>query len=126
MLTATAVARSSGATTFTIAELIGPVDANSSTSATTIAAQYTAGTGDVSATSATGAATSVAIPETQRYDCLVSRSRASPIQPPAEMPRKPVPARITPNHEVAVASGSARTRIRNFGMKAAMPPSANV
>src|SRR2546422_7389751 len=39
MLTATPVARMCGATTFTIVELTGPVEANNSSSATTIAVQ---------------------------------------------------------------------------------------
>src|SRR6266496_5169380 len=39
ILTATAVARISGATTFTIAELMGPVDENNSSCASTMAVQ---------------------------------------------------------------------------------------
>ena len=39
MLSATAVARTWGDTTFTIVELMGPVDANSSSSAATMAVQ---------------------------------------------------------------------------------------
>src|SRR5258708_40091627 len=43
MLRATAVARMCGETRLTMAELIGPVDANRHSSAATIAVQYTAG-----------------------------------------------------------------------------------
>src|SRR5205807_39935 len=64
---ATAVARICGETTLTIAELIGPVEANRHNSAATIAVQYTAGRGAASASSVSGAATSVTKPETQRY-----------------------------------------------------------
>src|SRR5438093_565559 len=45
MLTATAVARMCGATTLTIVDLMGPVDAKSSSSAATMAVQYTRGAG---------------------------------------------------------------------------------
>src|SRR2546425_13167515 len=70
MLTATAVARMCGATTFTSVELTGPVEANNSSSATTIAAQYTGGAGAARATRVRGAAPSVAIPDTHRYACF--------------------------------------------------------
>src|SRR5437870_4782553 len=75
MLNATAVARMCGETTLTIAELIGPVEANRHSSAATIAAQYTAGRGTASATSTRGAATSVATPDTHRYACRESRRK---------------------------------------------------
>src|ERR1041385_583105 len=67
MLRATAVARMWGETRLTIAELIGPVEAKRHSSATTIADQYTTGRGAARATSVSGAATSVATPDTQRY-----------------------------------------------------------
>src|SRR3989449_7287908 len=63
MLTATAVARMCGDTTFTIAELIGPVDANRSSSAATMAVQYTRGAGAARASRVSGAAAIVAIPD---------------------------------------------------------------
>src|SRR5437762_2372456 len=66
MLRATAVARISGATTLTIVELIGPVDANSSSSAVTMAVQYTEGAGAARAARVSGAAPSVATPEIHR------------------------------------------------------------
>src|SRR6266550_3053872 len=75
MLRATAVARMWGATTLTIAELIGPVEANRHSSAATIAVQYTAGCGAASATSVSGAAASVTTPETQRYACRETRRK---------------------------------------------------
>src|SRR5438093_597767 len=62
MLTATAVARILGSTTFTIIELMGLVEANRQSSAATIALQYTAGVGAVRATSVRGAAASVTGP----------------------------------------------------------------
>src|SRR3989441_11429992 len=69
MLKATAVARMCGETTLTIAELIGPVEANRHSSAATMAGQYTAGRGAASATRVSGAAASVTTPETQRDAC---------------------------------------------------------
>src|SRR5207245_8046805 len=69
MLNATAVARMCGETTLTIAELIGPVEANRHSSAATIAAQYTAGRGDDSASKVSGAASRVAPPDTHKYAC---------------------------------------------------------
>src|SRR2546430_12224520 len=53
---ATAVARTCGDTTFTIVELTGPVDANRSSSAATMAVQYTGGADAARATSVRGAA----------------------------------------------------------------------
>src|SRR6266511_2906144 len=64
MLAATAVARMWGDTTFTMAELTGPVDANRHSSAATIAGQQTAGARAARATSVSGAATSVPTPDT--------------------------------------------------------------
>src|SRR6266496_3900569 len=63
---ATAVARSVGATTLTMAELMGPVEAKRSSSVITMADMYTARVGERKATSAAGAAASVAHPETRR------------------------------------------------------------
>src|SRR5579863_2061191 len=65
-----AVARSHGATALMIAELIGPVLMNMNTSATTIAGRYTERRGSLRATQVTGAASSVTMPESQRYDCF--------------------------------------------------------
>src|SRR5947199_10406644 len=65
---ATALARSDGATKFTIAEFTGPVDAKTSTSAITIAVMYTGFDVFVNAMNATGAASSVETPHTHRYD----------------------------------------------------------
>src|SRR5439155_11232998 len=75
MLSATAVARTCGDTTFTIVELTGPVDANRSSSAATMAVQYTGGADAARATSVRGAAASVATPDTQRYACRDRRNR---------------------------------------------------
>src|SRR2546427_4185674 len=69
MLSATAVAHIPGDTTFTIAELIGPVEANRHSSAATMAGQYTAGRGDDSASKVSGAASRVAPPDTHKYAC---------------------------------------------------------
>src|SRR5436309_13480467 len=66
MLKATAVARMCGETTLTIAELIGPVEANRHSSGGTMAAEYTAGCGAASATRATGAGMSVTTHDHQR------------------------------------------------------------
>src|SRR5260370_18841775 len=76
MLRATAVARMCGETRLTMAELIGPVDANRHSSAATIAVQYTAGVVAARARSVSGAAASVTSPETHTYACLATR-RAS-------------------------------------------------
>src|SRR5712691_9562760 len=73
MLPATAVARMCGGTTLTIAELMGPVEANRHSSAATMAVQYTGGAGAARATSVSGAAASVAAPETQKYACFDTR-----------------------------------------------------
>ena len=63
MCSATAVARSVGATTLTMAELMGPVEANIRTSAATMHGRYTDGEGAVSASQASGQASRVATPE---------------------------------------------------------------
>src|SRR5439155_22232785 len=108
MLSATAVARTCGDTTFTIVELTGPVDANRSSSAATMAVQYTGGADAARATSVRGAAASVATPDTQRYACRDRRNRRSPNQPPPEVPRNPVTTTIAPDCTVACAFGMAR------------------
>ena len=74
----TAVARSVGATTLTIAELIGPVDMKIKISAITIAVRYVPRCELETATNVAGAARSVAIPETQRYDCFDLRPPPCP------------------------------------------------
>src|SRR2546430_8905867 len=101
MLAATAVARMRGSTTLTIIELIGPVDANRHSSATTIAVQYSAGGAAVRATGVRGAATSVTTPESQRYACRERRSSRWPSHPAAYVPRNPVATTIAPNCTVA-------------------------
>src|SRR5437773_11270913 len=75
MLTATAVARMCGDTTLTIVELMGPVDAKSSSSAATMAVQYTGGAGAARAAKVSGAAASVATPDTHRYACRSEERR---------------------------------------------------
>src|SRR5436305_12976547 len=97
MLTATAVARMVGSTTFTIIELMGLVEANRQSSAATMALQYTAGVSAVRATSVRGAATSVATPDSQRYACRERGSHQSPSHPPAYVPRNPVATTTAPN-----------------------------
>src|SRR5437016_13910072 len=126
MLTATALARISGATRFTMAELIGPVDENSSNSASTSAVQYTTGLGASNATSPTGAATSVATPETHRYAWRVRAGSRSATHPPTVVPTRPVATSTRPDPTVVILSVRPRIRIRNLGRNTAMPPSANV
>ena len=82
MLNATAVARMWGDTAFTIAELIGPVDANRHSSATMIATQYRAGARAARATKVRGAATKVTPPDSHMYACFETRSSRSPTHPP--------------------------------------------
>src|SRR5438045_9349308 len=94
MLTATAVARILGSTTFTIIELMGLVEANRQSSAATIALQYTAGVGAVRATSVRGAPASVTGPDSQRYACRERDRRRAPSQPPADGPRQPGAAAV--------------------------------
>src|SRR3990172_5132598 len=109
-----------------MAELIGPVEANRHNSAATIAGQYNAGEGAARATSVSGAATSVASPETHRYACFESRSNRSPSQPPPYVPRNPVTTTIAPNCTVAWALGMPRARSRNAGVQNASAPIAKV
>src|SRR6266571_1320029 len=73
-----AVARSAGATALMIAEFTGPVLMKIRISAITIAVRKTPRLGSLRATYVTGAATSVAIPETQRYDAFDLRRKKSP------------------------------------------------
>src|SRR5438445_3852243 len=101
MLTATAVARVAAGTTLTIAELIRPVDANSSSSAATMLVQYTAGAATASARNASGAATRDARPDSHRYAWLVRARRRSPSQPPARVATSPVPTVAAPRRNVA-------------------------
>src|SRR5881296_193827 len=124
MLNATAVARMRGDTAFTIAELIGPVEANRHNSAATMAGQYSAGAGAARATSVSGAATRVAPPESHRYACFETRSNRSPSQPPPYVPRNPVATTIAPNWTVACALGMPRARSRNAGVQNARAPMA--
>src|SRR5213592_504880 len=126
MLKATAVARMWGETTLTIAELTGPVEANRQSSAATIAAQYTLGCGAARATSVSGAATRVTMPESHRYAWCDTRSKRSPSQPPTYVPMNPVTTTIAPNCTVAWAFGIPRTRSRNVGVQNASAPIANV
>src|SRR5438876_4353890 len=126
MLSATAVARIPGATKFTIAELIGPVEANRQSSAHTIAGQYTAGRGDSRAIKLSGAAMSVAAPDTLRYACFVKRRHRSPSQPPAYVPRNPVTTTTAPNCAVADARLIPRVRSRNAGVHQPRMPMAKV
>src|SRR5438552_14749766 len=116
MLTATAVARISGATTFTIAEFTGPVDANNSSCASTMAVQYTAGVAAVTPTRASGAAISVAMPDTHRYDCFVTLSSRSLSQPPSAMPIKPVAITTAAKPTDACPSDTPPTHPRNVTM----------
>src|SRR2546430_3154004 len=103
---ASALARSCGGTTFTIAEFTGPVDAKTRISEITIAVMYTGFDGLVNATNAIGAAMSVATPHTHRYDCCVHFSSQSAIHPPANVPANPVASTIVPNVTVASWRGS--------------------
>src|SRR6266542_3840621 len=121
-----AVARSAGATAFTIAEFTGPVDMKMSSSAITIAVRYTACRESDNATYVTGAAISVAMPETHRYDCFVQRRKKSPNHPPANVPTNPVTSAIRPNVTVAWLRVMPRDRSRNAGIQNASPPNANV
>src|SRR5256885_12497221 len=123
---ASALARSCGGTTFTIAEFTGPVDAKTRISEITIAVMYTGFDGLVNATNAIGPAISVATPQTHKYDCFVFFSSASAIHPPANVPTNPVINTIPPNVTVASCRGSLRTRSRNDGVQTPSPPSANV
>ena len=126
MLNATAVARMWGDTAFTMAELIGPVDANRHSSASTMAIQYRAGADAARATSVSGAAASVTTPDTHRYACFETGSSRSPTQPPPYVPRNPVTTTIAPNCTVACALGMPRTRSRKDGIQNARAPIANV
>src|SRR5438093_1721974 len=81
-----AVARSAGATALMIAELTGPVLMKIRISAITIAVKNTPRLGSLSATYVTGAASSVAIPETHKYDCFDFLRQRSPNQPPVNVP----------------------------------------
>src|ERR1051326_829199 len=123
---ATALARSDGATTFTIAEFTGPVDANTKTSEMMIAVRYTGFDALVNAMSAIGAAASIDTPQTQRYACFVNFNRESAIHPPAAVPTDPVTSTIVPNVTVASARGRPRTRWRKAGAHTPRPPMANV
>src|SRR5207249_10669002 len=116
MLSATAVARIPGDTTFTIAELIGPVEANRHSSAATMAGQYTAGRGDDSASKVSGAASRVAPPDTHKYACREQRRPPSPNQPPPSAPRKPVATTTAPHCTVATALDMPRARTPNPGV----------
>src|SRR2546430_3645153 len=123
---AIAVARIVGETMVTVTALIGPVDAKSRISAITVAGQKIVGDGAMNTRTATGAAASVAIPDTHKYACRLRRSSRSPSQPPPNVPRKPVTTRIAPGSDDAWVCGTPRTRSRNDGSHAAMPPSAKV
>src|SRR6266540_1460350 len=126
MLSATAVARMLGDTSFTIAELTGPVDANRQSSAAIIAGQYTYGCGAASARSVSGAARSVTTPESHRYACRETCNRRSPSQPPRYVPTNPVTTTTAPNCTVACALGMPRTRSRKVGVQNANAPIAKV
>src|SRR5437763_16305392 len=122
MLTATAVARIRGSTTFTIIELMGLVEANRQSSASTIALQYTAGGGAVRATNVRGAAASVPGPDSQRYGCRERESSRSPSQAPANVPRNPVAPPRAPNCTAAGALERPRVRASNEGGQNASAP----
>src|SRR6266568_2256840 len=126
MLRATAVARVCGDTALTMAELIGPVEAKRHSSAATMEDQYTAGMAAVRATSVSGAASSVTMPDSHRYACRETRRQRSPIQPPPYVPTKPVTTTIAPNWTVAWAFGIPRARSRNDGVQNASAPIAKV
>src|SRR5207253_11122872 len=115
MLTATAVARILGSTTFTIIELMGLVEANRQSSAATIALQYTAGVSAVRARRVRGAAARVVAPDNQRYACREGERSRSPSQPPASVPRNPVATTLAPTCTVACALGRPRGRSGNDG-----------
>ena len=123
---AIAVARIVGDTTLTVTALIGPVDAKRRTSATAVADQNTAGDRAMNTRNATGVAISVAMPDIHKYAWRLRTSNLSPSQPPANVPTKPVTTRITPGSDDACACETPRTRSRNDGSHAAIPPSANV
>src|SRR5262249_14144410 len=123
---AIAVARIVGGTILTVAALMGPVEVNRRTSATTVADQNTAGVLAVKTRSATGAAMSVAIPDTHQYACRLRASSLSPSQPPANVPTKPVTTSMAPGSDDARVWETPRTSSRNDGNHAAMPPSAKV
>ena len=81
-----------------------------------MAVQYTAGGAAVRPTSASGAAISVAIPDTHRYDCFVTLSSRSLSQPPSAMPIRPVRITAAANPTDACPCDTPRTRSRNFTM----------
>src|SRR6185437_10256320 len=123
---AIADARIAAGTASTIAELMGPVDMKMSTSAAASAGQYTAWSADDSATYARGAASSVVTPDTIRFALGIRRCSASASQPPANVPAKPVATSTAPSVTDALWLLRWRSRTRNVGIHAAMPPVANV
>src|ERR1051325_12202932 len=96
-----AVARSFGATAFTSAEFTGPVDMKIRISARMPAARYVGRLVLVIDSHANGAASSVAMPHTHKYACLVFDNRRSPIQTPTIVPTTPVKSAREPHVTVA-------------------------
>src|ERR1051326_2169549 len=82
--------------------------------------------GFVRRTYVNGAAISVEMPETQRYDMRVRRRKRSPSHPPMNVPAKPVTTATAPNVAVASTRVMPRMRSRNAGSQYARLPSANV
>src|SRR5579872_5909107 len=126
MESAIAAARSTGATSVTIAALIGPVDMNTNNSDTLSTTQNVVVFGVTNAHHANGAAASAVTPETQRFAWRVRLAMASATHPPTNVPTNPVTTRTAPRSVLAAAESMPRMRWRNVGIQIAMPPSANV
>src|SRR5438093_3146611 len=126
ILTAMAVARILAGTHPKRTAFKGPVFRNRKNSAVKMAGRKIAGSRELSASTVIGAPANMHRPEIQRYECLVYRSRLSPRNPPANVPKNPETTVMAPKTSLALAVVMPLYRSRKAGIQPTRPPKAKV